>query len=763
MQAESPGTIPDSAFNAQCATAPHGGAAAAAAATGKLERLNVEVADMACASCAIVLERTAEAVPGVSRAAFHFATQRGSVLYDAGRTDVDAVLARLREAGYECWQAGEGRAEDPRRRQRRAHILRAGMAMLLAMQVMMLTLPRYLGGAEVEAELARLLDGAAWALTLPVLLYCALPFYRGARRELRVRRPGMDSAIALGLLLAATASAAQSLRGTDALYLDSISMTVALLLLARWFDWEQRQATQDALAQARRYLPPPQAERVRASGAAVASQSAERVAATDLQPGDRIRVRPGAALPVDGRLIEDVAYFDESLRNGESQPVERRAGEEVMAGAVVIGRAVEIEVLRRHADSAEQVLWIQTNAADRPEARPLTDRVARVLMSVVLMLALATFLWLGFSANVTVAIERTVALLVVTCPCALALAAPTARARATAAALRSGCLVRRADALTRLSTCTDFVFDKTGTLTAPARLKVDLLDPSCSEPQIVVMLAALERAANHPLAAAFEAEVAALGWNVEPAPPVTAASWCPGQGVEGLIGGRRWRFGVAAFAGVSTADATGDLWLAVDGVPVARVGYRDVWLDDARSLIQRLARHHRVHLFSGDHPQRVRTLVAEAAPEVAFATASGGMTAPEKAAAVAALQAAGARVAMIGDGSNDAIALACADVSIAVANATDHARGSADLLLTGEALRSLVDVVRLAAESERIVRQSLAWAIVYNATMVPAAIAGLINPAIAAVGMAASSALVTANALRVRIDPESSATRMISS
>lgn len=726
--------------------------------------ISVEVADMVCATCALVLERTAAGIDGVRSARFHFATQRGRVEFDPARTDAADVLARLQQAGYACWQAGRVTPMERIRRHRRQHILRAGLALLLAMQVMMLTLPRYLGGTEVEPEFVRLLDGAAWALTLPVLTWCALPFYRGALRELRIRRPGMDSAVSLGLVLATVGSAAQSLSGLSAHYLDSISMTVALLLTARWFDWEQRQGTQAALEAARAAIPEPWVERITpVAGATTPVTDAhtvpgpdaptERVLASALAPGELIRILPGQALPVDATLVAASAFFDESLRTGEAEPVERRREDEIPAGAVLIGRPAVLRVLRRHEDSAEQALWSQSNEVARPDAAALTDRVARVLMSAVIALAAATFAMLASTGEVSVAIERTVALLVVTCPCALALAAPLARARAFAAALREGALLRRADALARLARVTDFVFDKTGTLTEPARPVLRVLDPAFSEGALIHLIARIERVANHPLAETFRALA-----ETSPLPPheaqeplrVDSAEWLPGEGVEARISGAIWRFGRPrfAFAGEPTRiGAASDLVLAREGQPIAVVSYVDRPLPEAASTLEALGRWAPSHLLSGDHAERVERL----RQALSLVSAAGGLTAEDKAQTIARMQAQGARIAMIGDGSNDAIALARADVSIAVGAATDHARGSADILLVEPTLGPLPKLMVLARRSERIVVENLLWAGLYNAVMIPAAMLGWINPIVAATGMAASSALVTLNALRVRL------------
>ncbi|MFN3629653.1 MAG: HAD-IC family P-type ATPase, partial [Casimicrobiaceae bacterium] len=366
-------------------------------------------------------------------------------------------------------------------------------------------------------------------------------------------------------------------------------------------------------------------------------------------------------------------------------------------------------------------------------------------------LAAATFVILAAHGETSVAIERTVALLVVTCPCALALAAPLARARAFAAALQAGALLRRADALTRLARVTDVVFDKTGTLTEPARPVLRVLDPAFGEAALIHLIARIERAANHPLAETFRV----LAERVPPPEAdvlhqLDSAEWLPGEGVQARLAGAIWRFGRPRFALAGEQDVVGngsDLVLSRDGRPIAVVSYVDRTLPEAASTIKALGRQVRTHLLSGDHAERVESL----RQVLSLASAAGGLSAEAKAQAIARMQAEGARVAMVGDGSNDAIALARADVSIAVGAATDHARGSADILLIGPTLAVLPRLMRLARQSERIVLQNLLWAGLYNAVMIPSAMLGWINPIVAATGMAASSALVTLNALRVRM------------
>ncbi len=715
------------------------------------DRCTVEIAHMDCAACALVLEQALASEPGVHRAEFHFATQRGTVHFDPQRTSVELILARLERLGYPAWLTGSVSEAGLVRRQRRMQVWRFGLALLLAMQVMMLTLPRYLGGEEVERELVVLLDGAALVLTLPVILWCAAPFYRGALRELRLRRPGMDAAISLGLLLAFLATLMQMATGSAGLYLDSISMTVALLLGVRWLDWEARQANLEALRQAQHALPLPMLE---LWGDAVAEEPV-RVSADRLQPGDRVLLRPGQAVPIDVRIEEGIGWFDESVLTGESVAVERLPGGVVPAGALLLDWRVDpahasmrapalvARVERAWLESAEQVLGQVSNRSLRPEQVSLVTQVASFFMPVLILLALATGLGWALAADWATAVERTVAVLVVTCPCALAMAAPAAQARALTAALQSGVLIRRHDALRRLTEVTDFVFDKTGTLTLPTRPVLQMMNPEFDPSQTAALILALERAAQHPLADALSGLAPVLG-----PPELEQVSWQAGRGVSGiwLADGtrRRCRFGRRSFA-CPGAEDDARLWLAIDDRLVAFVVFEDVEIEGREPILQALRQTGRLHLVSGDHPERVSALAQAIAADGFQAQAS----AEDKAAYIQHLQLAGSRVAMIGDGSNDAPALACADVSIVVGGATDIARASGDFWFIHERLSPLPRLLRLARRSERIVRENLLWALGYNLLMIPLAVSGWITPVWAAVGMAASSALVVINARRV--------------
>lgn len=698
----------------------------------------IDVFDMHCAACAVTVEAALRAAPGVGSARVHYATQRARIQFDPAQTSLAGLLDRIERLGYSADAASADARADIVRRQRHRRIWGFGLAAFCAMQVMMLTVPRYLAGADMEPELAPLLDWSAFALTLPVLWWSARPFYQGAARELRLRRPGMDSAITLGIVTAFAGSMWHLHSGTGALYFDSVAMFVALLLGVRWLEWEQRERNQAVIRQAGASAGAPTALRLTLTPTGV--QSAEVPIAT-LVAGDRVRVRTGEAIAVDGRLDSHMAMFDESLLTGESAAVRRQRGEAVVAGAINLGAAIEVLASASAAASTAERMLLLADSAVKPESLALADRVARYFMPALLLLATGTF-FAVLPQGLGTATERAIAVLIISCPCALALAAPAAHARAFAGLLARGVVLRRAAALERLARADAFVLDKTGTLTDPAVARVQALRPGWDEARALLLIAALEHSANHPLAVALALPDASTL-------AVADAHWAPGLGVSGMIDGCRYRFGRPDWVGgeVPAADGSTRLWLAdADGV-VCALDIVERERDDARALIDALARRGHVELLSGDHRARAQALAAS----LGIALAEGGASPERKAERVRDLQAEGRTVVLIGDGVNDSVGFAGADVAIAVAGATDAARASADLIVEQRGLLPIRDAIDYAERAVRVVRSNLAWAIGYNVLAIPFAILGAVNPLLASVGMAASSAVVMANVMRLRV------------
>lgn len=708
----------------------------------QLDTCVLDVFDMHCAACAVLIENALTAVTGVSRVRVRYATQRARVTFDPELTDVEQLLKRVEYLGYTADAgAGVGRSAIARK-QRYRHIWGFGLSAFCAMQIMMLTLPRFLAGADMEPELAPLLDWAAFALLLPVIGWTARPFYRGAQREFRLRRPGMDSAVTLGIVSAYVGSMWHLMAGTGVLYFDSVAMFAALLLGVRWLEWEQRERSQAIIHAASGSQRPVDVMRLDSTG------TAERMSLTPMhmvEIGDRLWIRTGEAVPVDGILESAVADLDESLLTGESASVRRLVGRTINAGAINAGAAIVIRTTHTVEASTERRLMNMADDSSKPESLALADMVARYFMPAVTLLAGATFIAM-LPSGMGVAAERAIAVLIISCPCALALAAPAAHARAFAGLLSRGMVLRRTEALPRLAKADAFLLDKTGTLSVPHVNGIVSLRAGFNEADALTIIATLERAANHPLAVALRSLELPNATGVA----ATDLSWTPGEGVTGTVGGVAYRFGRAEFAGVFAGAATGDnnatrLWLSDAQGVVGALDVSEIAREDALPLVQALQRRGTVEILSGDHAEKTRAL----ATALDIHAASGALTPEQKALRVRQLQQEGRTTVMIGDGTNDSIGFAGADVAIAVYAASDAARARADLVCTSPDLSAINNAIDYAQLVNSVVRENFVWAISYNLIAIPFAVAGVVNPLIASVGMALSSAVVMLNVMRL--------------
>jgi P-type Cu2+ transporter len=708
----------------------------------QLDGCVLDVFDMHCAACAALLESALTSVAGVSRVRVRYATQRARVTFDPDVTNVVKLLQRVESLGYTAdVGAGVDRSAIARR-QRHSHIWYFGLSAFCAMQIMMITLPRFLAGSDMEPELAPLLDWAAFALLLPVIGWTARPFYRGAQSELRLRRPGMDSAVTLGVAAAFAGSMWHLIVGTGVLYFDSVAMFVALLLGVRWLEWEQRERNQAIIHAASPNQRPVDVMRLDLNGA---TECMSLTSVNAVAIGDRLWIRTGETIPVDGVLESAVANLDESLLTGESASVRRLYGRTINAGAVNAGAAIVIRATHTVEASTERSLANLADDSSKPESLALADRVARYFMPAVTLVAAATFVAV-LPSGVGVAVERAIAVLIISCPCALALAAPAAYARAFAGLLSRGIVLRRTEALARLARADAFLLDKTGTLSVPHVNGIASLRPGFNEVNALTIIAALERAANHPLAGALRS----LELPNTPGPATSDLSWTPGEGVSGTIGGVAYRFGRAEFTGASAVAANGEnnathLWLADAQGIVGALDVSEIAKEGALTLVQALQRRGTVELLSGDHADKTRTLAALLDIHIA----SGGCTPTQKASRVRQLQREGRTIVMIGDGMNDSIGFAGADVAIAVYAASDAARASADLVCTSPDLAVIDDAIEYAHLVNSVVQGNFLWAIAYNLIAVPFAVAGVVNPLVASVGMALSSAVVMLNVMRL--------------
>ena len=702
-----------------------------------------------CGACVWLIERWLARRPGISQAEVNFATRRARVVFDPAAARLSDVLRAITAIGYRAYPYDPARRETLMRREARALLLRTAIALLAMMQVMMFAIPTYVTVEGVAPEQRLLLEWASLTLTLPALLYSAAPFFRGAWRDLRMRRLGMDVPVALGLAAAFIASAVSTLAGTGAVYYDSVTMFIALLLVARYVELVARRRAGDAVEAVARARPAT-AERLTDWPA---RRDVQSTGATTLAGGDFILVRAGATVPADGTIVEGCANVEEAILTGESRPRRRGPGEAVLAGSIVRDDALVVCVCAAGEGTRLAAIerLVTRAAAARPRVARVADRVAAWFVGALLCLAALTALaWSIHDPSRVFAV--TFAVLIVSCPCALSLATPAALAAANGALARRRIVVTRADALETLSRVTNVVFDKTGTLT-PGRAALLDVRPvrGAARDDVVALAAGLEATSEHPLAAAFRAAGEGLDWPRAESPRIVA-----GHGVEGVVAGRAVRLGrpefVGALAGplpdeairvdpsatlVALGDAKGFIALFAVG-DAARPG--------ARELVSRLKALRIVpSILSGDRP----SVAAVVAAQLGIADARGDATPEDKRAAIVGLQAGGAIVAMVGDGINDAPSLAQAQVSVSLGSATPLAQWTADVVVLADDLGLVADAIGHARRTFRIVRQNLGWAFAYNAIAIPAAAFGLVTPLAAAVGMSLSSLVVVGNAMRL--------------
>lgn len=714
----------------------------------------LQISGMHCAACAGIIERALRGAPGVLGADVSAATERLRVQWNPQRTRISNLVSVLARTGYGAVPDLAAPAREMRKRENRQWLWRLFVASFLMMQVMMLATPIYMASpGEMSPDLERLLQWGMWVLSLPVMLFSAGPFFTGAWRQMRARQIGMDVPVALGLIVTFVASTGAvldpgGLFGRE-VYFDSLTMFVSFLLAGRFLELKARHKVAQSLESATARLPD-QVERRRPDG------SFERVSATRLLVGDLVRVPAGQAFPADGLLLEGTSAADESLLTGESRPVEKHPGDELVAGSVNLQAPVLMAVTRIGADTRFEgiVQLMRTALTQRPAQLRIADRMAGPFLWGVLVLAgLAAAAWSVIEPARAVWVA--VSVLIVTCPCALSLAAPSAWLAATGALARRGVLLSRLDVLDTLARVDFVVLDKTGTLTQE---HMGLVRSWPTEVPREAMAAALSLAAQslHPYSKALMASRPEGG---EGAPQWLDVQEYAGQGMQARdAAGKTWRLGapawVAELAEPAAAPAQAQLGFTCDGGPAVYWQFGEQLRPEAREALRRWQTQGlSVLLLSGDAPERAQDMAAR----VGITRVRGGATPQDKLACVADLQSQGHCVLMVGDGINDAPVLARADASFAMGQGALVSRAHADGVVLTSNLLDVVHCRDLALRTRRVIRQNLVWAACYNAACIPAALLGYLPPWAAGLGMACSSVLVILNALSLARDLRGSA------
>ena len=718
----------------------------------RIGRSHLQLAGLWCAGCAAVIETALLREPGVREARVSYAAQRASVTWDPATTRLSSLLAAVRSAGYGAAPDATAPARSLRLAEERGALWRLFVAAFCMMQVMMYQAPLYVAGpGTLTPDLRALLLWAAWLLSIPVVLFSAAPLFREAFAALAQRRIAMDLPVSLGIAIMFVVSSGAAFDpggvfGSDA-YFDSLTMFVTFLLGGRWLAMKMRNRV-TATLEAAIARTPDAVRRVELDG------STCLVAPHRLRCGDRVRVLAGEAFPADGPLLEGITEVDEALLTGESRPVAKGPSDEAIAGSLNLRGPVVQRADRLRSDTRYEgiVALMREALTERPPMLRAADRIAGPFLWAVLLLAAgAGAVWSLIDPSRAVWVA--VSVLIVTCPCALSLAAPSALLAAAGALARRGVLVRRLDALEALAKVDTVCFDKTGTLTEGSLqvATIDLLPASrragIDEASALALAASLAASSTHPLSLSLVAAVAVS----ESAPPF---EWSDvreevGLGLEGsLADGTRLRLGSAAWVGAEhCASSSGaQVWLAGDDGVIATFTFGEALRADALAAVDALRDAGlAVRLLSGDAEARTREIAARLGIE----HARGGATPAGKLDAIAALQRDGHRVAMVGDGLNDAPVMARADVSFAIGSGPALTKAKADFILLTASLADVARARETARSALRIVRQNFAWAIAYNAVCVPLALAGWFPPWAAGLGMATSSLVVVINALRI--------------
>jgi P-type Cu2+ transporter len=708
---------------------------------------HLAVEGMHCASCAINVEKAVMALPGVLSANVSATSGRARIVWAAEETKPSVWIGAINQAGYRAMPAADALMQDDRRKSQRLMLWRLLVAGFCMLQVMMYTMPAYYASpGEMTTDTLNLMRWASWVLTLPVILFSCGPFFKSALKDLKQRQISMDLPVSLGIAIAFLVSSAATFEPTgwwgSEVYFDSLTMLVFFLLTGRWLELRMRDKTAGALEVLMRRLPST-IERLNLKG------QFERVAVRRLAVGDEVRVLPGEAFPADGIITLGGTSADESLLTGESRPVSKNIGEEVIAGSHNLSSAVQMRVERvgQSTRFAQIVALMERAAVEKPRLAILADRIARPFLIMVLLAAAGSALYL-WQVDHSRALMTAVAVLIVTCPCALSLATPAAMLTISGALARSGILVRRMQALEALTNVDTIVFDKTGTLTFD-RMVVGKIttDNSLTQAQALQYAGAMAQHSLHPVSRALveSAKKASIDdrlvRNVE---EISGA----GLSADSSIG--RLKLGNAQFCHLEVADTTADSVSQVHLVSDAR------WLasfeivesikPDAASCVSKVTQEGlRVEVLSGDKLSSVQRVASAVGINHVF----GDCSPQDKLAHLQALQQQGRKVLMVGDGLNDGPVLASAHASIAMGQAVPLAQSQSDFVVMSGQLTMVSHLIEQAKRTMGIVKQNLIWAATYNAICVPLAVAGMLPAWLAGLGMALSSLIVILNAARL--------------
>ena len=734
-------------------------------AAAETQEITFAIAGMTCANCANTIEHALRAHPGVADVTVNVAAERGHVVYDEALVDIDGIFDAVRRAGYQPARERSAATRDAETLSAQRWLAVSVAAMVVAIGVHSFGWGRVIADALAAGGLPGVRPVyLMMALTLLVQSTAGFTFYRGAYRALANRTASMDVLVSLGLTAATGYSCAVVLAPTlfagERVFFHT---AVELIAFIRFGKYLEARVKGRANAMLRSLLT------LQADRATVVVDGEERtIAASDVQAGDLVRVRPGERVPIDGEVTEGASETDEAVITGEPMPVSKQPGDTVIAGSINRTGLLLLRATQVGADTvlAQIVHMVEDAQADKAPIQRYVDRVSAVFVPAVVLLAVVTFaghlLWAGGTAPAVFvqALSAAIAVLVVACPCALGLATPTAIVVGSGIGLQRGLLVKHASALEGIARLDTMLLDKTGTITMgqPAVADVLPVGTGATANAVLALAGPVAAASRHPLAQAIADELTRRGTPPVPAGGITER---PGRGMEGIVAGDTVWIGNhlllddagidpgPAAAPVATLHDRGQTAVYVatrDGVQGV-IGLQDQLKPDAKEAIAALhAAGLRTVMLTGDAEAAAR----RTAQAVGITEVRAGLLPADKIALVRGEQDAGHAVGMVGDGINDGPALAQADVGIAIGSGTDVAKETGDIVLVRSLLGDVARAVRLGRATLRKIKQNLFWALAYNVTALPLAALGILPPAWAGLAMALSSVSVVTNSLLLR-------------
>jgi Cu2+-exporting ATPase len=717
-----------------------------------------------CASCIWLNEKVLERTPGIVSARVNFATHRALIRWDNSQITLGRILSRIRSIGYRARTYTPAAHEALLKRKNRDLLLRFGTAAFFSMQLMLLSFGLYAGFFQgIDPVSKQWLEYGALLVCTPVLFYSGWPFLKSAGRAVRNRTLNMDVLITLGAFSAYVLSIRQMLMGGE-VYFDTAAMIITLMLLGRLLENSAQNKASEAVSRLLA-LQPQDARMVQGTARVI-------VPAARITKGDLIEILPGEKIPLDGIVRQGMSEADESLITGESSPVEKSNGSNVIGGSLNGLGSLVVEVTRIGQETViAQIARLveQAQAATAPIQR-FADRISVYFIPFVIAASGFTFWYWYRYFYAAQSLLNAVSVLVIACPCALGLATPVAVLAGTASAARKGILIKGGDILERMHKVNTIVLDKTGTITTGKMGVVEVRHTECGvrsdEPatrnrqlELVRYAASLEQGSEHLMGSAIVRYAREQGIQLFPFDAFRAV---PGQGAEGSVRGSRVLVGKRVFLeanGIATDPA-----IVQEAEKIEQTGKTVVWVargeechgflalmdgpkEDSYDAINRLKRMNvAITMVTGDNTGTAQTI----ADRMGITSVLAGVLPRGKAEEITRLRDQGRVVAMAGDGINDAPALAAADIGIAMASGSDIAMESADVVLMRSNLNSVVQAIELSRKTFRIIKQNLFWAFFYNVAAVPLAMAGLLNPIVAAAAMTISSVTVVMNSLRLR-------------